>query len=74
VRNDQSVTWLVQPTWVKKLSFFVGLPVWLAWLALLFTGKISEQQTLALCLFGIFAFVAVTQLFFVARAFWRYDI
>ncbi|RYD96321.1 MAG: hypothetical protein EOP61_18210 [Sphingomonadales bacterium] len=72
--NGKSLTWRVQPNWVKKLTLFVGLPVWLALGAMIITGKFFEWQAFSQFLFCIFSGVAVTQLFFVGRAFWRNDI
>ena len=47
-----------QPSWSKKLFWFVGFPAWLAWGAFIVTDTVNTYQGPALATFGIFAIVA----------------
>jgi hypothetical protein len=67
--------WWVQPKWVKHVSVIVGLPAGLIW-----TYEVQSADTsflgspaMFIC-FGAIFFVAVLQLVFIFRAYWRMDI
>ena len=53
-----------QPTWSRKLGWFVGIPAWVAWGYFIVSGTLNQHLTLALCVFGIFAAVALVQNFY----------
>ena len=60
--------WKVQPAWVKALTVIIGLPAFLV----LVTGAASGVlDDLAM---GAFIAVALLQLSFVLRAYWRLDL
>jgi hypothetical protein len=67
-------SWRLFPRWLKALTLLVGLPAWLGFAAMIFTGAIFGHQTVTLTLFGVFGFVAVCQMVFMARAAWRNDL
>lgn len=67
-------SWQLFPRWLKVLTLLVALPAWLGFAAMIVTGSIFEHETATLTLFGIFAFVAVCQTAFMARAAWRNDL
>lgn len=64
--------WRVQPTWVKALAVGIALPAWLVLLAGVFTGHIHTRLNTAA--FIAFAAVAILQMVFVYRAYWRMDL
>lgn len=64
--------WSVQPSWVKALTIVIAVPALLVLVLSVFTGKIDNiVEGLA---FGAFAAIALLQLIFVFRAFWRMDL
>jgi hypothetical protein len=64
--------WWVQPRWVKILTVAVGIP---SWLYLWFTKDVDPVATLAgKIAFGGFFSVALLQLVFIFRGYWRMDI
>ena len=66
--------WSIQPKWVKALSLGIGLPAWL----LIMIDVLSEDGISAAWVtyvaMALFAAVAVIQMLFIARAFWRMDL
>ena len=78
LRNDdepQTIAeahWWVQPLWARIVTFAVGIP---AFLYLKFGADTDPfSTTLGKISFGAFAFVALLQLFFVFRGYWRMNI
>ncbi len=69
-----SSSWRLFPLWLKALTFLVGFPAWLGFVAMIVTGSIFEYEKTTLVLFGTFAFVALCQTAFTARAAWRNDL
>jgi hypothetical protein len=64
--------WQVQPRWVKALTLLIAVPAWLVFVTSIFAGTLGGTlQTIA---FSAFAAVALLQLAFVVRAFWRVDL
>jgi sterol desaturase/sphingolipid hydroxylase (fatty acid hydroxylase superfamily) len=64
--------WRVQPRWVKALALLIALPAWVVLMVSIFTGTIGGTlQTVA---FSAFAAVALLQLVFIFRAYWRMDL
>ena len=64
--------WQVQPRWVKALTLLIAVPAWLVFVTSIFFGTLGGTlQTIA---FSVFAAVALLQLVFVVRAFWRMDL
>jgi hypothetical protein len=59
--------WQVQPIWVKVLTISVALPAFFV----LMTGKGGRLETVALV---AFAAIAMLQMTFVLRAYWRMDL
>ena len=47
-----------QPSWSKKLWWFVGFPAWLAWGAFILSGSLQKYEGVASVFFAIFAVVA----------------
>jgi len=64
--------WRVQPRWVKVLSFVLGIPC-IAYLWLHMGGDPFATLLGKASVIG-FAFVALVQMLFVFRAYWRMDI
>ena len=60
--------WKVQPGWVKALTVFVGLPAFLVLLTGAASGALENVAMAA------FIAVAVLQLSFVLRGYWRMDL
>ena len=52
----------------------VGIPVFIAWIYLLQSGKAFEHQEIAFALFAVFGVLALLQVLFIARAYWKMDI
>lgn len=67
----QNGHWQVQPRWAKAVAVLVGLPAWFVLLFTVVTSHIGALQTAA---FSVFAGVALLQLGFVFRAYWRMDL
>lgn len=59
--------WQVQPKWVQALTIAVAVPAFLALVA----GVEGRLETIALF---AFAAIAILQLAFVLRAYWRMDL
>jgi hypothetical protein len=66
--------WHLFPRWLKLLTLLVGLPAWLGFAFIVFTGSIFEYQAATLALFGVFGLLAVCQTTLIARAAWRNDL
>ncbi|KQS51699.1 hypothetical protein ASG20_06915 [Sphingomonas sp. Leaf198] len=66
--------WEALPRWLQRTTILIGLPAWLAFMAMIFTGAIFTMPNLTMVTFGIFGAVAVFQTLFIARAFWRNDL
>ena len=64
--------WRVLPAWVKAVSMLVGLPSFIVLMIGTFRGDFdSTLQTVA---FGAFAGVALLQMAFLFRAYWRMEL
>lgn len=64
--------WWVQPRWVKALTFLIGVP---SFGYLWFTGSTDPFETsLGTASVIGFVLVAILQMLFVFRAYWRMDI
>lgn len=64
--------WRVQPKWVKALTVGIALPAWLVLMTDVFTGNTDSRLNTAA--FIAFATVAILQMIFVFRAYWRMDL
>jgi hypothetical protein len=64
--------WSVQPIWARYLAVFVGIPAWIGLGYVILTGNIDS--TLQRACGGVFAMVALIQLGFIVRGYWRTDI
>ena len=64
--------WQAQPVWVKALTILVGIPAWLVIFYIILSGNLDDR--LLNVAFPLFAIVCLLQCFFIARAYWRYDI
>jgi len=60
--------WKVQPGWVKALTIIIGLP---AFIVLVSGAASGTPENIAM---GAFIAVALPQLIFVLRAYWRMDL
>ncbi|WP_093080837.1 hypothetical protein [Sphingobium sp. AP50] len=69
-----NASWRIFPLWLKKLMLFVGLPAWLGFAAMIFTGALFEYKGLTLSLFAVLGLLAFCQTFFIARAAWRNEL
>lgn len=63
--------WELFPRWLKRLSYVVGVPAWLAIMVMAFSGAIPQHRTVFFILFGAFGAVGMCQTVFVARALLR---
>ncbi|PBN44436.1 hypothetical protein SxD43FB_06600 [Sphingobium sp. D43FB] len=63
--------WAVLPKWVQAYTLFVGMPAWVMFAFLIFSGRVFDNETLTMLVFGVFGSAAVIQTFFVAKATWR---
>jgi len=63
-------SWNILPRWLQRMTFFVGLPAWLALVVMIFTEAIFTM-TLTMMIFAAFGTVGGLQTFFIARAVWR---
>lgn len=64
--------WRVLPRWVKGVTIAIGLPAWLVLLASLFLGGIGSRYQMAA--FAVFLGVAVLQIIFFLKAYWRMEL
>ncbi|MEP9403460.1 hypothetical protein [Sphingomonas sp. VNH70] len=64
--------WSVQPIWARYLAVFVGVPAWIGIAYGVLTGDIHSALHRACAV--AFAMVALIQLGFVFRGYWRMDI
>lgn len=66
--------WWVQPRWVKYVTFIVAAPASLVWgYEVRFGDPFAYPRLMDVC-FGALFLVAVLQLIFIFRAYWRMDI
>ena len=72
MKGLSDATWL--PRWAKRLIWFVGLPCWLGFAALIVTGALFQHKMLLLLLFGGFFAAAAVAAFYQWRATWRGEI
>ena len=64
--------WKVQPSWVKALTIVVAVPAWLVFAYNILSD--SPDDHVVHVSFVLFIVVALLQLIFVFRAYWREDI
>jgi hypothetical protein len=70
--KDTPSYWRVQPLWVKFITIAVGLPAWLVLAFGVLTGRVDGDVEAVS--FGLFLAVAILQLLFVSRAYWRMEL
>jgi hypothetical protein len=70
--SDRSGLWDVLPRWVKVVSVAVALPAWLWWVWEIISSNAASEVSLTP--FLIFGAVALIQIFFIGRAFWRMEL
>ncbi len=73
-RSLKGAQWLALPKWVRLYSIPVGVPAWLLLMAHSFSSDGILSPSANDVVVGFLASVALLQLAFVARAYWRMDI
>jgi hypothetical protein len=67
--------WWVQPRWVKFLTFLIGVPAGLVFMYEVKFGNFTAMDNrISDISFAALGFVALLQIFFVFRGYWRMDI